>query len=141
MASEAITRNDLTEILDKIFQKPIVKGSWTPKIYDLNTAKGSFATNSGRYYDLAGGAIRIFYFNQQASSSFSFSTMLQIRGDAMSGYTIMGGTIYAGAATNSLGDKTIQAVSGAVYIRPNYTGTINAGWWSGFFVGIRNDWL
>lgn len=141
MASNTITRNDLMAILDKIFQKPTTKGFWTPKIYDLDTAKGSFATDSGRYYDIAGGAIRIFYFNQQASASFSFSTMLQIRGDAMSGYTIMGGTVYAGSATNSLGDKTIQAVSGAVYVRPNFTGTINAGWWSGFFVGVRNDYL
>ena len=141
MASEAITRNDLTEILDKVLQTPIVKGFWTPKIYDYETAKGSFPTNSGRYYDIADGAIRIFYFNEQASSSFSFSTMLQIRGDAMSGYTIAGGTVYAGAATNSLGGRTIQASSTGVYIRPNYTGSIGAGWWSGFFVGIKNNWL
>ena len=141
MVSNTITRNDLIAILDKIFQKSTTKGFWTPKIYDYETAKGSFATDSGRYYDIAGGVIRIFCFNQQASSAFSFSTMLQIRGDAMDGYAIMGGTLYAAGATNSLGDRTIQAVSGRVYIRPNYTGTINAGWWSGFFVGIKNDWF
>ena len=118
----------------------IVKGEWTPKIYDYETAKGTFPTNSGTYFDI-GGVFRVFVFNYQATSAFTFNTMLQIRGDAINGYSIFGGNLYAAGATNSLGGKTIQAVSGAVYIRPNYTGTIAAGWWSGYFIGIKTDWL
>lgn len=133
------TKKLLYKTLEKLNQ-PIVRGRWTPKIYDNDTAKGTFSTDSGVYYDVF-GVFRIFYFAQQTTSTISINTMLQIRGDAMTGYAMVGGNLYVAGATNALGGKTIQAADARVYIRPNYTGTINTGWWSGWFLGIKNSWL
>lgn len=108
-------------------------GTWSPQLYDYETYKTTL-TNMGEYIRI--GSLAVFSFNARVDASITFSTMLQVRGFPFS-VRIFGGNMYCAGATNSLGDKTIQYTGNAVYLRPNYTGTVAApAWWSGCFIGI-----
>ena len=108
-------------------------GTWSPQIYDYETLKLTL-TNAGEYIRI--GSLAVFSFNVRIDTAITFNTMLQIRGFPFS-VRIFGGNMYcAGTATN-FAERTIQYAVNAVYLRPNFTGTMGSGyWWSGMFIGI-----
>lgn len=107
-------------------------GTWSPQLYDYETYKMTL-TNNGVYVRL--GSFVIFGFSVKIDSSLTFSQMLQVRGFPFS-VAIFGGNMYCAGVTNNFADKTIQYANNAVYLRPNFTGTIGSGfWWSGCFLG------
>lgn len=113
-------------------------GTWTPHIYDLNTYKNSFTSNSTRYARI--GNIVIYWFNSNGFPTTTISTMLQIRNMPTFGYStvgILGGTLYYAGDSNQFGNKTIQIAENSIYVRPNWTGTLTNGqWFSGMAIGM-----
>ena len=106
--------------------------TWTAHIYDYET---KLFEMPGHYYRI--GTLYFFWFNEKIDSSYTFSTMLQIRNFPCS--MVLMGQMYVAGATNQMAGKTLQIAQNA-YIRPNFTGTVSANtWWSGFFIGYKSQ--
>lgn len=107
------------------------QGSWTAHIYDFETKKFEVANQA--YWKI--GNIYICRLDIASFPTTTFSTMFQIRNLPCN--QVLGGTVYAASVTGQFGDKTIQSTNaGRVYIRPNFTGTINNGIFTGMFIGF-----
>ena len=109
----------LDELKTAIENKSSVEyGMWIPHIYDNQTKVAELPEQ--KYWKI--GPIYIIYVYNKLSTDISISSMLQIRNLPCT--VVIGGTLYSADDTNNFGDRTIQPTTGAVYIRPNYKGTM-----------------
>lgn len=118
-----------------VYPITIKKGTWTPHLYDYETFKYSMGTQE--YLKIDKLYICFWYFRMPASTTIS--TMLQVRNLPFSSGWVWGGQMYMANVAGQFGDKTIQASDVAVYLRPNYTGTINGAGsiFSGIIIGYE----
>ena len=115
---------------------PYESGTWTPKLYDLDTYKRDLP--SGAYYKVGNLVIAYFSANNTADLS-GISTMLQIRNLPMT--VVFGGGIYISAMSGQGGTITIQSTNGNVLFRPNIiSANISTpetpGWVTCWLVGV-----
>ena len=106
------------------------KGTWKPKLYDLDT---ELSANLGDqvYYKI--GSLYIMTLYVSSFPNVTINTMMQIRNLPCN--RCLGGQIYIGGMTGYGGDVTIQAAN-YIYFRPNITGTFNVGGvFTGLFIG------
>lgn len=98
-------------------------GYWTPHLYDYTTMLRDMGVNKGQYIRI--GRFVIYWLNSNECNFSNVSTMVQIRNFSRFEYDyvfIIGGTFYsAGISANSGGNVAIQAVTDALYPRPNLT--------------------
>ena len=118
------------KMLTKLLANTIKQGRWNAQIYDFNTFRTTL--NNQIYWKIGPS-----YFCRIYVSSFpntTFSTMIQIRNlPCVRG---MSGTIYFATVNGYGGTWTFQeAGNHTVYLRPNFTGTINGGVMSALIIG------
>lgn len=91
-------------------------GTWTPKLYDLDTYLRDLSGTSG--YIKLGGGLTFAYFYATDPNLSGISTMMQIRNLPMN--LTIGGGIYINSLTGDEGGKrTVQSSNGRLYFRPN----------------------
>ena len=125
--------SELTSLMSGLSNKATYEiGTWYPQIYDFDTLK---LTLPASQYIKIGGFYVMLLPQTTLSESVSFGTMFQIRGLPCN--TVFGGQVYVSTIVGNFGEKTVQASSVGVYIRPNYTGTISSGTLlTGIFFGV-----
>ena len=108
-------------------------GSWTPTLYDLNTLKVTLPAQT--YHKIGALYFCKFSVSNMASYAATYSTMLQIRGLPCTNSLM--GQIYIAQLSGSGGDRTFQSTNAnTAYPRPNITGTINSGYFTGMIIGV-----
>lgn len=118
------------KLLTKLLANTIKQGTWNAQIYDYNTLRTTL--NNQTYWKI--GPLYFCRIYTSACPKLTFQTMIQIRNlPCVRG---MGGTIYFAGITGNGGTWTFQETGNhTVYLRPNFTGTINAGVASALIIG------
>ena len=112
-----------------IINNIITYGTWTPKIYDLDTYKRDMPTQT--YIKI--GRLYVLFLYENPFQSTVFNTMIQIRNSPCP--HLMGGTVYVASLSSAGGTWTVQGSGYNILLRPNYQGTISGGWFQGVFFG------
>lgn len=116
---------DITGVADGANSRMFYEeGTWTPHLYDYETKIMNLGT---AYYTRIGRFVFYCYSQGNFTPSSAISTMMQIRNFPFTG-NIWGGGIYIGNIAGTAGDKTVQATSNAMYIRPNLTLNANTNY-------------
>lgn len=97
------------------------EGTWTPKLYDYNTYLKDLPSQS--YYKIGNFYICRLYLS--AFPETTFKTMIQIRN--LPCISIGSSPVYAATSNGQGGNWTTQPADTAIYLRPNFVGTISGG--------------
>ena len=116
---------------DSLYPNVWDTGSWTVDLYDYETKLATLG--QGSY--IRTNRMALLWFTARATTAYTVSSMLQIKG-IPSGWTVYGGSVYFAGVSGNLGDRVIQPAADGVWFRPNWTGTIGTGVISGWLLAF-----